>query len=48
MFKNGLTINVKANQIPFRVEASNELIKVGYDCDFGQQNSFGFGLVELA
>ncbi len=45
--KNGLTINIKANQIPFTVEGSKELIKVGYDCGFGQQNSLGFGLVDL-
>ncbi len=45
--KDGIKINIKANQIPFTVEGSKELIKVGYDCGFGQQNSLGFGLVDL-
>ncbi|MCO6472386.1 MAG: CRISPR-associated endoribonuclease Cas6 [Melioribacteraceae bacterium] len=33
--------------LPFSVKGSEELIKVGYDCGFGEKNSMGFGLAEI-
>ena len=32
---------------PFKVEGSPELIRIGYECGFGDGNSKGFGMVEL-
>jgi len=31
---------------PFTIEGNPELIKVGYECGFGEKNSMGFGLVD--
>ncbi|MCX7985269.1 MAG: CRISPR-associated endoribonuclease Cas6, partial [Bacteroidetes bacterium] len=30
---------------PFYIEGDPELIKVGYECGFGEKNSMGFGMV---
>lgn len=38
------TINIVANNIPFMLEGSTELMKVGYDSGFGEKNSLGFGM----
>lgn len=38
---------VKAIQCNFKVKANPELIKIGYDCGFGEKNSMGFGLGEI-
>jgi CRISPR-associated endoribonuclease Cas6 len=35
------------NQLPFFIEGEPDLIKVGYDCGFGEKNSLGFGFAEL-
>lgn len=43
-FKNG--VNIKALEVPFTVSADPELIKIGYQCGFGEKNSAGFGCVE--
>ncbi len=43
-FKNG--VNVKALEAPFIVTGDPELIKIGYQCGFGEKNSAGFGCVE--
>ncbi|CCK79128.1 CRISPR-associated protein, Cas6 family [Desulfobacula toluolica Tol2] len=45
-FKNN--IKVKAMEAPFYIEADPELIKIGYDCGWGEKNSAGFGCVEKA
>ncbi len=45
-FKNGMKI--KAFEAPFRVKADPRLIRIGYECGFGEQNSAGFGCVEDA
>ncbi|HDP68645.1 MAG TPA: CRISPR-associated endoribonuclease Cas6 [Candidatus Marinimicrobia bacterium] len=45
-FKNGIVI--KAFEAPFSITADPELIKVGYQCGFGEKNSAGFGCVEIA
>lgn len=44
-FKN--KIKVKAMEAPFSIEADPELIKIGYECGWGEKNSAGFGCVEL-
>jgi CRISPR-associated endoribonuclease Cas6 len=33
---------------PFTVEGSPELMRIGYECGFGDGNSKGFGMVEVA
>ncbi len=33
---------------PFKVEGDTELIKVGYEAGFGEKNSMGFGMAEVA
>lgn len=38
---------VKAIQCGFKIKTNPELIKVGYDCGFGEKNSMGFGLVTV-
>jgi len=43
---DGITVNIKANEIPFTLSGDIELINIGYECGFGSQNSFGFGLVD--
>ncbi|MCG2715677.1 MAG: CRISPR-associated endoribonuclease Cas6 [Candidatus Marinimicrobia bacterium] len=43
-FKNG--IKIKAFEAPFTITADPELIKIGYQCGFGEKNSAGFGCVE--
>jgi CRISPR-associated endoribonuclease Cas6 len=44
-FKQNLKI--KAMEAPFTIKADPALIKIGYDCGFGEKNSAGFGLVDL-
>lgn len=44
-FKKG--INIKAFEAPFIIRANPELIKIGYQCGFGEKNSAGFGCVEI-
>ena len=41
-----INIDIIGNQLPFEIEGDTELIKIGYDCGFGEKNSLGFGLVE--
>ena len=43
-FKN--KIKVKAMEAPFTIEADPELIKIGYECGWGEKNSAGFGCVK--
>jgi len=45
---NGNVINIKANEIPFTLEGDVVLMKVGYECGFGSQNSLGFGLAKVS
>mgnify|MGYP001233706417 CR=1 FL=1 len=40
-------IEIVGNEIPFTVTGNKELIKIGYDCGFGERNSMGFGFAEL-
>ena len=44
-FKNN--IKIKAYEAPFTIKADPELIKIGYDCGFGEKNSAGFGMVKV-
>lgn len=45
-FKNGIVI--KAFEAPFEITADPALIRIGYQCGFGEKNSAGFGCVEVA
>ena len=45
-FKN--KIKIKAMEAPFSIVADPELIKIGYECGWGEKNSAGFGCVEAA
>ncbi len=40
-------INIVGNLAPFKIKGNPELIKVGYECGFGEMNSLGFGMVEI-
>lgn len=42
---NGQETRVKAIECPFIVTGHPELLKVGYDCGFGENNPMGFGMV---
>jgi CRISPR-associated endoribonuclease Cas6 len=37
---------VKAIECPFRLTTHPDLIRVGYECGFGENNSMGFGMVK--
>ncbi|HUT04490.1 MAG TPA: CRISPR-associated endoribonuclease Cas6 [bacterium] len=39
-------IKVRGVLCPFTVDGSKELVRVGYECGFGEKNSIGFGMVE--
>ena len=45
---SGKETRVKAIQCPFTVTGYPELIKVGYECGFGENNSMGFGMVKVS
>lgn len=45
---NGRETRVKAIQCPLTVTGNPELIKVGYECGFGENNSMGFGMVKVS
>lgn len=40
-------IDVISIQAPFTIEGDPELIKIGYECGFGEKNSMGFGMAEI-
>lgn len=40
-------IDVIGLHSPFVLKGNPELIKVGYECGFGEKNSMGFGMVEV-
>lgn len=40
-------INIRGYTVPFIVKGNPELVKVGYECGFGDKNSLGFGMVKL-
>lgn len=40
-------IDIIGIQAPFTIQGDPELIKVGYECGFGEKNSMGFGLAEI-
>jgi len=39
--------NIVGMEAPFTISAAPELIKIGYDCGFGVNNSAGFGMAEF-
>ncbi|MEC9487546.1 MAG: CRISPR-associated endoribonuclease Cas6 [Prosthecochloris sp.] len=45
---SGKETRVKAIQCPFTVTGDPELIKVGYECGFGENNPMGFGMVKVS
>ena len=52
VFKKGLdgstkSINIKGTLQPFTVTGPKELIRIGLECGFGQNNSMGCGYVEI-
>jgi len=38
---------VIAMEAPFQIKTSPELIKIGYECGFGESNHAGFGMAEI-
>ena len=40
-------IKIKAMEAPFKITADPELIKIGYECGFGEKNSGGFGMAKV-
>lgn len=40
-------IKIKGWMVPFWTKGSQELVKVGYGCGFGDKNSAGFGMVRI-
>jgi len=40
-------IKIKAMEAPFKITAEPELIKIGYECGFGEKNSGGFGMAKV-
>lgn len=48
VFKNGkITGEIKGTLQPFTVTGQKELIRIGLECGFGQNNSMGCGYVEM-
>ena len=45
--KGNLDIKIPAIMCPFEVNGSENLIKFGYECGFGELNSSGFGMVKV-
>lgn len=41
-------VDVIGIQSPFTIKGDSELIKTGYHCGFGEKNSMGFGMAEVA
>jgi len=39
-------IKVRGILCPFVADGSSDLIRIGYECGFGEKNSIGFGMVE--
>jgi CRISPR-associated endoribonuclease Cas6 len=53
VFKKGMdgslrAVNIKGTLQPFTVTGTKELIQIGLECGFGQNNSMGCGYVEVA
>jgi len=44
---NNIKTKIKGFEAPFTVVADPRLIKIGYDCGFGNDNSAGLGCVEI-
>lgn len=41
-------IDIRGYMLPFVLKGVPELIKIGYECGFGDKNSLGFGMVKMA
>ncbi len=44
---NKKPVNIKGSLQPFTVTGTKELIRIGFECGFGQNNSMGCGYVEI-
>jgi CRISPR-associated endoribonuclease Cas6 len=44
---NNIKTKIKGFEAPFKIIADPRLIKIGYDCGFGNDNSAGLGCVEI-
>jgi len=44
---NNITTKIKAFEAPFKITADPALIKIGYDCGFGNDNSAGLGCAKI-
>lgn len=44
---NNITTKIKAFEAPFTITADPKLIKIGYECGFGNDNSAGIGCVKF-
>jgi len=42
-----LPVEIIANEVPFELSGSTELMKVGYECGYGEKNSMGFGMGQV-
>lgn len=40
-------IKIRGYQAPFTIQGNSELIRIGYEAGFGENNSAGFGMVEV-
>lgn len=40
-------VDVIGIQAPFKIKGDPELIRIGYQCGFGEKNSMGFGMAEV-
>ncbi len=45
--QSGFYSQIIGMEAPFTIKADPELIKIGYQCGFGEKNSAGFGMVEF-
>lgn len=41
------SVDIIGMQAPFKIKGNPNLIKVGYECGFGEKNSTGFGMAEI-
>lgn len=40
-------VDIIGIQAPFKITGDPELIRIGYECGFGEKNSMGFGMAEV-
>lgn len=45
--ENKRRISIVGNKLPFTLDGDPNLMRIGYDCGFGEKNSLGFGMVKM-